>query len=117
MKYNAFEIEYNGRVVQLCTFANLINPFSEKHFKTQKALWDTGATKSVINVQLAKDLELTPTDRVMTSGVHGKQEVDCFDITTVLEFCVPHIDGIETLLERANKRNKRSNNKRYKKSR
>ena len=43
-----------------------------KGFKHVKALWDTGATGSVVSPQLATFLELVPIDKVLVRGVHGE---------------------------------------------
>ena len=43
-----------------------------------KALWDTGATNSVMSRELAERIKLPAIDRAQTIGVHGKEEVNVY---------------------------------------
>lgn len=45
-------------------------------FHNTKAIWDTGATNSVISSTLAKEMGLIPIGKANTIGVHGQNVVD-----------------------------------------
>ena len=45
---------------------------------TAKAIWDTGATNSVISKSVIETLELSPVGATQTYGVHGSKVVDVF---------------------------------------
>lgn len=42
-----------------------------KTFKTDKAVWDTGATETMITTDIVKELGLKPFDQIQVSGFHG----------------------------------------------
>ena len=44
------------------------------------AIWDTGATSSMISEKLARKLNLTPEGTVKVSGVHGIEESNIYTI-------------------------------------
>lgn len=48
------------------------------------AIWDTGATNTAISDTLARQMELTPIDKVAVTGVHGTHQRDVFMIDIVL---------------------------------
>jgi predicted aspartyl protease len=49
-----------------------------------KALWDTGATHSVVSPELAQRLGLPQVGRAQTAGVHGVQTVAVFALDILL---------------------------------
>ncbi|MCH8123865.1 MAG: aspartyl protease family protein [Bacteroidetes bacterium] len=68
--------------------------------KTVRALWDTGATGSVVTASMAKELDLVPIDQMETTGVHGTKRVNVYAIdlrlpndVTVLGMTVSEADG------------------------
>ncbi len=58
--YYAFNIEGRGRLSVLETKGIILNPENKKNLQGQ-FIWDTGATKSVINQNLTQNLRLTTT--------------------------------------------------------
>jgi hypothetical protein len=46
-----------------------------------KAIWDTGAQKSITTTYIAGALNLKPVDQVIIGGVHGKNQADIVVIT------------------------------------
>lgn len=48
------------------------------------AIWDTGATNSVITANAAKILGLIPTGKIPTHGVHGTQVVNKYLVNLIL---------------------------------
>lgn len=49
-----------------------------------KAIWDTGATGSVITQKVVDDCELKPTGMTQSSGVHGIQKVETYLVNIYL---------------------------------
>lgn len=49
-----------------------------------KALWDTGATNSVVFKDLALRLKLPAVGRATTVGIHGPKDVDVFTVDILL---------------------------------
>jgi hypothetical protein len=47
------------------------------------AVWDTGATSSMISESLAKELKLEPEGSVKVSGVHGIEEAKIYTINLI----------------------------------
>ena len=62
----------------------LIYPNMPHDWLVTNALWDTGATNSVVNINFAKSLNLIPITRAPTFGIGGAQEVDVFTIDILL---------------------------------
>lgn len=58
-----------------------------------KAVWDTGATSSMISAVLAKKLSLAPIGTVQIAGVHGVQNARCYNIDIVFgnKFIIPDV--------------------------
>jgi hypothetical protein len=46
-----------------------------------KAIWDTGAQKSIITPYIAKSLGLNPINQITIGGVHGKSQADIVVVT------------------------------------
>lgn len=49
-----------------------------------KAIWDTGATKSVVSPKLVTQLSLIPSGMTVMRGVHGQKTVSTYFISIVL---------------------------------
>lgn len=47
------------------------------------AIWDTGATSSMISADLAKELDLKPEGSVKVSGVHGVEDAKLYTIDLI----------------------------------
>jgi predicted aspartyl protease len=58
-----------------------------------KAVWDTGATSSMISAALARKLTLAPTGTIQIAGVHGVQNARCYSIDIVFgnKFTIPAV--------------------------
>ena len=58
-----------------------------------KAVWDTGATSSMISAALAKKLALPPISTAQIAGVHGVQNARCYSIDIVFgnKFMIPAV--------------------------
>ena len=83
--HNAFSFDYQSKKMELNTPCRIRNPqVPSAPFLDHSALWDTGATHSVIGLPLIESLKLTPIFREMISGVHGTQEADGFIVEIML---------------------------------
>lgn len=80
-QFRAFTIRYSAKVNVIITDVK-ISPASALNLQppspplTIKALWDTGATNSVIGQAIKNSLKLPVVGRVMVHGVHGQEEAD-----------------------------------------
>lgn len=79
--HHAFKFEYNGITNELWTdvligAASLDQPFDEKKklIPLKRAIWDTGATSTVIPKALALALELKPTSFARVQGVNSLED-------------------------------------------
>ena len=82
-KYFAFKLEAQGRLRELKTKVEIgapslidSRPYNEKDFLEIQAVWDTGATATVIAEEYAKKLELQPTG--VTKCYTAGGEVTCY---------------------------------------
>lgn len=57
------------------------------------AIWDTGATSSMISAAMAKKLQLTPSGTMQIAGVHGVQNARCYYVDIIFGngFCIPSV--------------------------
>ena len=89
--YNAFKIDYDNVVRALFTDVSIgsglvfnHNDINKIKFQKVKALWDTGATNSVISQSLSEKLQLVTIDREEIMGVNGRNVVSVNVISLVL---------------------------------
>jgi hypothetical protein len=89
--FNAFTIKYNVIVPRITTQITLYQPFDPKKssgpssppFQTT-ALWDTGATKSVITQATAQALGLVPVGSTMVYHAGGSSPSDTYLVSILL---------------------------------
>lgn len=87
--YFAFKIEYKGVVSALITpvdinVAQITRKDKNSKFTKVNALWDTGATHSVITPKLAQYLNLIPIDKTTVTGVNSKEVVNVYLVDLLL---------------------------------
>lgn len=94
--YSAFKIDYktvvNALFTQVSVGSGLVfnqNDVNNVQFQNITALWDTGATNSVISQSIATKLKLVPIDRQEIAGVNGTSIVDVH----IVSFLLPMPDG------------------------
>lgn len=83
---NIFTTRYSIRVPALVTNIELSLPsngVADKRIES-KAIWDTGATNSVITEKLARELNLQPISKVNVVGVHGSEIKNAYLINIYL---------------------------------
>ncbi len=110
MRYNgpfhyAFRTQYSCIVRVLRTGCHIalpsaIDPSPQKQIFPFVAIWDTGATNTVITQKVAKQVVLTPTGMAETHGVHGKSKVNTYIIDIILpnKVRIPNINVSEGAL-------------------
>lgn len=86
--HHAFRTVYSGITNILTTDCSIALPLATnptpKQFFTFKAIWDTGATNSVITENVVKKVSLLPTGMINCSGVHGQQQVNTYIVDIML---------------------------------
>jgi hypothetical protein len=99
--HHAFKIEYSGIARALITDCAIALPSATnphpKQFFSFKAIWDTGATNSVITKNVVTKASLIPTGMVNAYGVHGESQVNTYivDIGLPNKVCVTNIRASE----------------------
>ncbi len=73
--HQAFSVEYNGLVNALITEVLAVSAFDKTKTKKINAIWDTGATNSVITPQVFQELCLYAIDKAIVNGVNSRKEV------------------------------------------
>lgn len=73
--HRAFTVEYKALVNSLVTDVVIISAFDDTKKQTFKAIWDTGATHSVITESVLNQLSLFAIDNTTVSGVNSRKIV------------------------------------------
>ncbi len=94
--HSAFRIEYPGITRELLSRVGVRLARSAgggDRFTDCQAIWDTGATGSVITAALAQRMNLVPTGKTTIHGVNSTSEVDTYfvDISLPNRLFVPDI--------------------------
>jgi len=82
MKYNANTYRYNGAARKIITPIGVSMP-NENPLEVV-AIWDTGATSSVITSDVAKRLNLCSEGSIVVNGVTGSKIVNTYLVTFTL---------------------------------
>jgi predicted aspartyl protease len=80
---NNLTMTYNNLRRVITTPVDVINPLTGQQEKTY-AIWDTGASQTVITKQIADTLGLEPTGMIDVQGVHSIEKVNTHFIELVL---------------------------------
>jgi hypothetical protein len=64
---------------EIKTPLQVCNPMSDKSIQCD-AIWDTGATNSMIAENVARKLLLRPTGKTTVAGVHGISSANCYTV-------------------------------------
>lgn len=105
-RHEAFFFEYDGVVNALLTPVKLMTPTLTHQFTPDKAtyqcnaLWDTGATNTVITQVAAQSIGIQPTGQAPSIGVHGRKIVNTYLVDIILPNNVlfPNINVTEGFL-------------------
>jgi hypothetical protein len=88
IKPMSFTIHYSGIVRTLITDAHVLRPGPENNGFGEsthvRALWDTGATNSVITTEIVAKLGLIPIGKTRINGVHGAQDCNSYMVSVGL---------------------------------
>lgn len=100
LKYHAFTQKYPGLTNRIITPVHVAaafdptNPPSNPKFITTAALWDTGATQSVVTEATAKTLGLVTTGKSLVHHAGGKGHYN----TYLVNFLLPNQVGVSGVL-------------------
>lgn len=90
-RHHAFSIDYPHRVREICTSIGVSTPTLSQPFDPDKyvanfskAIWDTGATGTVITKQVIESLKLQPTGMTNVIGVHGAGTAPTYVVDIIL---------------------------------
>lgn len=93
-RYRAFTIKHrniSNRIVTEIKISDAFTPEDPEHIDeskittiTTKALWDTGATNSVITADTARDLGLTPIGKVLVNHADGHSQKNTYTVNIFL---------------------------------
>ena len=73
----------NGIELSIITPVLIKNVLTRQTVKTT-AIWDTGATGSVVTKEVARLLDLKPVSKTMVNGVHGSMESNVYNVNITL---------------------------------
>lgn len=97
---NSFTKRHQGRVLQLITECKLCKSFDPNthtgdfpELRTYNALWDTGATGTVINKKVAQELGIVPTGQTKAFHANGS----CIVNTYAVNILLPNDVGLSTV--------------------
>ena len=103
--HHAFRTVYSGVVRELITDVTIALPSSthpgfSKEFKNFLALWDTGATHSVVTTNVINAVGLVPTGKATVKGVNSEDIVNTYivDIGLPNRVLFPNVNVSEGLL-------------------
>ncbi|MDR0289479.1 MAG: retropepsin-like domain-containing protein [Treponema sp.] len=74
--YYSFSEKYAAPTNKLITETTLLGALPQKDFLKVRAIWDTGATHSVISNKIKEQMKLIPISSKLVYGVNSKQYVD-----------------------------------------
>lgn len=80
---NALSRRFKGISNQITTLVEVKNPISGEIIATQ-AIWDTGATNSVVTEEAAKKIGLASFGMASVNGVHGLKKVNRYFVNITL---------------------------------
>lgn len=81
---NALTKTYAGKALQITSPVDVFNTVDPTKFAKTEAIWDTGATNSVITKALATKLDLIPIGKAVVKGVHGAKDVSVYPVRIIL---------------------------------
>ena len=90
-----FDLICDGR--EIATPITISTTNSEQQLHNCTAIWDTGATSSMISQRTAKELQLSPHGTVKVSGVHGVENANVYFVDLVFNngYEIPNIQVSE----------------------
>jgi hypothetical protein len=98
-RYSAFTVKFDGKVNRIVTPVGISIAFDPKDYEgkdipfpiyRKTALWDTGATGSVLTVKTVKEMGLTPTGVTSVNHAGGTSQSN----TYLVNFLLPNNVGV-----------------------
>lgn len=95
--FTAINPGYNREIVTKAWVSVPEKQIKDCKFTSYNALWDTGASNSVVTPKVVKQLGLTPSGRVQTHHAGGTSDVNTYKITLMLpnNVIIPNINVSE----------------------
>lgn len=79
--YFSFELSTGIETAEIATPVRIINPADAGvEIKHAMAIWDTGATSSMISARIAKALKLPVQEKTRIAGVHGIEDANVYRV-------------------------------------
>jgi len=108
-QHYAYDLEYTHIMKEIKAPVSICYSRKSNEEKCIKidALWDTGATHSVLSPKIAKDLVLSPVDNLYVGGINAEISSDVVIVTITLpngmtffdrRFYVCNIPGVEIII-------------------
>ena len=85
MKVFQFKFETNKDTAEISTPIMIKKKDSSAMPEKGNAIWDTGATSSMISAAMAKKLQLVPIGTIQIAGVHGIQNAKCYFVDIIFQ--------------------------------
>ena len=85
MKVFRFNFETDKGTAEISTPIMIKKKNSQAMPEKGNAIWDTGATSSMISASMARKLQLLPIGTVQIAGVHGIQNAKCYFIDIIFQ--------------------------------
>jgi hypothetical protein len=108
--YYAFAKEYSTPITDLNTEVEIfpVSSATPDRGTTVYAIWDTGASQTVITNNLMARLDLIPIETELVHGINSKQgdfHISNFEDCTLFSFVIPSLPERIDLVEKADKLN------------
>lgn len=94
MRYFQFDLCSPLAAAEIATLLSVADPEEpERKVRHCTAIWDTGATSSMITKSLAKKLELESIGKTRISGVHGVEDAAVYRVNLIFGngFMIPDV--------------------------
>lgn len=90
-----FDLMCDGR--EIATQITISSPAGDRQLHNCTAIWDTGATSSMISQRIAQELKLSPQGSVKVSGVHGVENANIYTVDLIFNngYRIPDIQVSE----------------------
>ena len=85
MKMFQFKFKAGSDTVEISTPITLRKKERQTIEENGNAIWDTGATSSMISASMARKLQLNPIGTIQIAGVHGVQNAKCYLIDIIFK--------------------------------
>ena len=89
-----FNVAYDGIARELISPAVLVDPLSGVRVPITRAIWDTGATNSVVSIEVVEKLHLVPTGQTQVVGFGGASICNTYLVSLLLSNDTVKVEGL-----------------------